>query len=49
MHGRQRAKSAKVFGLSQDAIGALSGSVWGHSSSNLGEGAKREESGLDAC
>ncbi|MEZ5792286.1 MAG: error-prone DNA polymerase [Nitratireductor sp.] len=47
-----RARSAareigKVFGLSQDAIGALSGSVWGHSSSNLGEREARE-SGLDS-
>ncbi|MEZ5873027.1 MAG: error-prone DNA polymerase [Nitratireductor sp.] len=46
-----RARSAareigKVFGLSQDAIGALSGSVWGHSSANLGEREARE-SGLD--
>ena len=47
-----RARSAareigKVFGLSQDAIGALSGSVWGHSSSSLGEREARE-GGLDS-
>jgi error-prone DNA polymerase len=46
-----RARSAareigKVFGLSQDAIGALSGSVWGHSAANLGEREARD-SGLD--
>jgi DNA-directed DNA polymerase III PolC len=46
-----RARSAareigKVFGLSQDAIGALSGAVWGHHAASLGE---REacDSGLD--
>ncbi|MFZ1814896.1 MAG: error-prone DNA polymerase [Rhizobiaceae bacterium] len=46
-----RARSAareigKVFGLSQDAIQALSGSVWGHSASSLGDREARE-SGLD--
>jgi len=46
-----RARSAarevgKVFGLSADAIGALSGSVWGHSSANLGEREARQ-GGLD--
>jgi error-prone DNA polymerase len=46
-----RARSAareigKVFGLSQDAIGALAGTVWGHHSSSLGEREARE-SGLD--
>lgn len=46
-----RARSAvrevgKVFGLSEDAISALSGSVWGHSSSAMGEREVRE-AGLD--
>ncbi len=46
-----RARSAarevgKVFGLSQDAVSALSGSVWGHSASNLGE-REAKEGGLD--
>ena len=46
-----RARSAvrevgKVFGLSEDAISALAGSVWGHSSSAMGERQVRE-AGLD--
>jgi len=36
----------KVFGLSDDIIGALAGAVWGHSSSELGEREARD-SGLD--
>lgn len=36
----------KVFGLSDDAIGALTSSVWGHSSSALGQ-REVNQSGLD--
>jgi len=36
----------KVFGLSQDAISALSGSVWGHSSGGLGK-READQGGLD--
>lgn len=48
-----RARSAarevgKVFGLSADAIAALSGSVWGHSSGSLGE-REAAQGGLDAA
>ena len=46
-----RARSAvreigKVFGLSQDAISSLAGSVWGHSSAEMGEREVRQ-AGLD--
>jgi len=46
-----RARSAvreigKVFGLSEDAISALAGSIWGHSSSAMGE-RQVNEAGLD--
>ena len=46
-----RARSAarevgKAFGLSADAIGALAGTIWGHSSASLGEREARD-SGLD--
>nr|MCU0789963.1 error-prone DNA polymerase [Nitratireductor sp.] len=46
-----RARSAarevgKVFGLSEDALSALAGTVWGHSAAQLGEREARE-SGLD--
>ena len=46
-----RARSAarevgKVFGLSEDSLSALAGTVWGHSASSLGEREARE-SGLD--
>ncbi|MCP4182030.1 MAG: error-prone DNA polymerase [Hyphomicrobiales bacterium] len=46
-----RARSAvreigKVFGLSEDAISALAGSIWGHSSSAMGE-REVNEAGLD--
>ncbi len=48
-----RARSAarevgKVFGLSQDAVSALSGTVWGHSASSLGE-REAKEGGLDTA
>ncbi|EFO32704.1 error-prone DNA polymerase [Roseibium sp. TrichSKD4] len=36
----------KVFGLSEDAIGALSGTIWGHSSSEASEG-QVVEAGMD--
>ncbi len=47
-----RARSAarevgKAFGLSADAIGALAGTIWGHSASSLGE-REAADSGLDA-
>ncbi len=46
-----RARSAareigKVFGLSEDVIGALAGTVWGHHSASLGQ-REAAESGLD--
>jgi len=36
----------KVFGLSEDAIGALNGTIWGHSSSRP-QSARIDEAGLD--
>ncbi|MBO6756718.1 MAG: error-prone DNA polymerase [Roseibium sp.] len=36
----------KAFGLSEDAIGALSGTIWGHSAAGLEE-ARVREAGLD--
>jgi len=36
----------KVFGLSEDAIGALTGTIWGHSSSRP-QSARIDEAGLD--
>jgi error-prone DNA polymerase len=38
----------KVFGLSEDAISALSGSVWGHSSGGLGK-READQGGLDTA